>query len=102
MDLSSIKQTCIAAFGFFMGMTLFFVACAIFTIILSGSGYYIIKKYNKKINNKETKLLREIQTQQYFGFFLILIGILPYLNIILRGLFFNIGGNIGESIYNEL
>lgn len=102
VDLLIIKQTCVAAFGFMLGMTLFFIMCAIFTTILCGSGYYVIKKYNKKSNNQETKLLQEIQIQQYFGFFLIFIGILPYLNTILRGVFFNLGGNIGESIYNEL
>lgn len=85
-------------FGIMLGITLFFIICALYSIIFCGTGIFILKKYNKK----NTKLLKEIQTQQYFGLILIIIGIVPYLDTIIRGLFFNIGANVGQYISEEM
>ncbi len=85
-------------FGIMLGITLFFIICALFSIVFCGSGYFLLKKYNKK----NTKLFKEIQTPQYFGTVLIIIGIVPYLDTIIRGLFFNIGANIGQNVWEEM
>jgi|TARA_B100002052_G_C15853949_1_gene586507 uncharacterized membrane protein YesL len=98
MYLENIKNNLTSIFGIMLGITLFFIICALFSIVFCGSGYFLLKKYNKK----NTKLFKEIQTPQYFGLVLIIIGIVPYLDTIIRGLFFNIGANVGQYISEEL
>jgi len=96
MKITNIKNYLTSIWGFMLGITLFFLICALYSIVFCGSGIFLLKKYNKK----NTKLFKEIQTQQIFGMILIIIGILPYLDTIMRGLFFNLGSNIGQNIWD--
>lgn len=98
MYLKNTKNYFTSTFGFMLGIVAFFFICALYSILFCGSGIFLLKKYNKK----NTKLFKEIQTSQYFGLVLIIIGIVPYLDTIIRGLFFNIGANVGQYISEEI
>ena len=52
-----------------------YIILGLFVTIFFGSGYYLIKKHNKK----NTKLLKEIQPMQYLGILLCIIGIIPFI-----------------------
>ena len=56
-----LEQSFIGAFGAMAGVMLFMIFISLYAIIIAGSGYYILKKYNKK-NEKgeETPLLKEL------------------------------------------
>jgi len=109
MKLQNIKTNLMSIFGFMFGIMLFYIICAIWTIILCGSGIYLLKKYNKKdyvkIGNEtvvqDTKLLRQLKALQILGIILICLGVLPFLDVLVRGVFFNIGANVGQVIVDE-
>ena len=75
MRIKDLEQSFIGAFGAMAGIMLFMIFISLYAIIIAGSGYYILKKYNKK-NEKgeETPLLKELTNYQYIGIILILFG----------------------------
>ena len=76
--------------GAYMGFKVTETILAIIIIILLLIGYYFVDKYNKE----DTKLLREIQTGQYIGFFFWAIAVLPFLvTIIYYGILMFIDDN---------
>ena len=57
-------------------------------------GYSFIKKYNKK----GSKLLKDLQRNQYIGITFCIIGMTPWIRYLIAGF----GLEMGESIFNEL
>lgn len=97
MNLQNIKTNLKSIFGILGGVMLFYFICAIWTIALCGYGIYLVKKYNEK----NTKLLKQLNTLQIFGIILICLGVIPFIDVLVRGIFFNIGGNVGQFIVDE-
>jgi len=97
MNLQNIKTNLMSIFGIAFGFMLFYIICAIWTIILCGSGIYLLKKYNEK----NTKLLRQLKKLQILGIILICLGVIPFLDVLVRGIFFNVGANVGQLIVDE-
>ena len=60
---------------------------ALYAIILCGIGYLIITKYNKE----NTKNFEEIQSGQYIGIVLGILGLLPYVQYFFMGFMFEGG-----------
>jgi len=98
-----LEQSFIGAFGAMAGVMLFMIFISLYAIIIAGSGYYILKKYNKK-NEKgeETPLLKELTNYQYIGIILILFGTAPFLHHLISSIFFGFGLQVGEQLYENV
>lgn len=66
----------------------------LFSLAFIIPGAFLIKKYNKK----DSKTFEELQTEQYLGIGLCVIGILPWLRFIFAGF----GLEAGESLFENL
>jgi len=64
-----------------------YAAIALFSTIFVGIGFYLIDRYNKP----ETKMLNELQTGQYIGIVLAIIGFLPYMQYFFMSFMFEAG-----------
>ena len=76
--------------GVFVGMfgiISAYMMIALYSIIFVGTGYYIIQKYNKE----NTKLFEDIQTGQYLGIALAIIGLLPWMQYFFMSFMFEAG-----------
>ena len=71
-----------------------YILLGLFTVIFFGIGYYIINKYNKK----GTKLLKDIQSMQYLGIILCIIGMLPYIQYFFMGFL----GEAGSRVFDDM
>ena len=96
--LELIKGFFGVAFGATFGYIAAFAVIAIFTCLFVGSGSYILKKYNKK----NTALLQNIESMQYVGIVLIIIGLLPFLQYFMISFMGTLGSNAAEYAGNEL
>jgi len=101
--IKDLEQSFIGAFGAMGGIILFMIFISLYTIIIAGSGYYILKKYNKKDEKgEETPLLKELSNYQYIGIILILFGTAPFLHHLFSSVFFGFGLQAGEQIYENI
>ena len=86
------------AFGGTLGVALGFTAVemakGLFSIIFGLIGFYFIDKHN----TENTKLLQEINEDQYIGIFFCLIAFLPWISI----LFSSLGWYGGKEIVDQL
>ena len=81
----------------FGGILSGFAAIAVVGLIcitLFGLGYYLIVKYNKP----GTKLFKDIQSMQYVGIFLCILGTLPFIQYFFMGFLFS----AGESVFSNM
>lgn len=102
MRMKDLELSFIGAFGAMGGFYLFMIFVSLYTIIIAGSGYYILKKYNKKDEKgEETPLLKELSNYQYIGIILILFGTAPFLHHLFSSIFFGFGLQVGEQIFEN-
>ena len=74
-----------------------YIILGLFVTIFFGSGYYLVKKYNKK----NTKLLKEIQPMQYLGILLCIIGIIPFIRYFFAGFLMEGGTMLADNLFGE-
>jgi len=67
----------------------------LYSLALCLPGYYILEKYNKP----NTKILRELQGEQYVGLVLCFIGLLPWLQYFFFGLLASAGGSVADEMF---
>ena len=105
--LDSIKVWFMRFFGSTIGYILYLIVFAAYSLILIGSGYYLIKKYKRREPPrpkkgagppKRRKMFEDMRGQQYIGVFLIILGCLPLFFKIIEGLLFTAGTKIGSDI----
>jgi hypothetical protein len=65
----------------------------LYSVIFVGIGYFIVMKYNKE----NTKPLKELETPQYIGIVIAMLGLLPWIQYFFMGFLFE-GGEfaVGE------
>ena len=80
--------------GLALGFTAVEMAKGLFSIIFGLIGFYFIDKHN----TENTKLLQEINEDQYIGIFFWLIAFLPWIGV----LFSSVGWYGGKEIVDEL
>ena len=80
--------------GLAMGSTAVEMAMGLFSIIFGLIGFYFIDKHN----TENTKLLQEINEDQYIGIFFRLIAFLPWISV----LFSSMGWYGGKEIVDQL
>ena len=74
-----------------------YIILGLLVTIFFGSGYYLIKKHNKK----NTKLLKEIQPMQYLGILLCIIGMLPFIKYFFAGFLMEGGSLLADNLFAE-
>ena len=79
--------------GAFLGGTLVIMLVGLFSLFFCGIGYYLIVKNNKE----NTKPFEDLQKEQYFGAFLFMIGLLPWMRYFFMGFLFN----AGEAFFDD-
>tara|TARA_E500000178_G_scaffold312008_1_gene328356 strand:+ start:54 stop:353 length:300 start_codon:yes stop_codon:yes gene_type:complete len=88
--LDTFKHVFVAMFGVVSAWAMIGLYSAFFV----GIGYFIIRKYNKP----NTKLLKELQTGQYFGLVFIFFGLLPFIQYF----FMSFAMEGGSAFFNSL
>ena len=86
--------------GFFAGALGGILAAAligIICLILFATGLYIIKTYNKP----KSKLFQDIQSMQYVGIVLCLLGLAPFIRYFFFGILSSAGSSFTESFSDE-
>ena len=90
------------AFGAVGGYMAMMTAISLYTLLIAGSGYYLVKSNNKKSKDgKETPLFRDMTALQYFGAFLMVIGLAPFMVYFFQAFMFSLGAQAGEAIGDE-
>ena len=90
------------AFGAVGGYMAMMTAISLYTLLIAGSGYYLVKSNNKKSKDgKETPLFRDMTALQYFGVFLMVIGLAPFMVYFFQAFMFSLGEQAGEAIGDE-
>jgi len=74
-----------------------YIILGLLVTVFFGSGYYLIKKHNKK----NTKLLKEIQPMQYLGILLCIIGMLPFIKYFFAGFLMEGGFLFADNLFAE-
>lgn len=74
-----------------------YIILGLLVTVFFGSGYYLIKKHNKK----NTKLLKEIQPMQYLGILLCIIGMLPFIKYFFAGFLMEGGSLLADNLFAE-
>lgn len=92
--LKLFKEMFVGVTGGMLGVLSATAIVAIYTLTLTFIGYKIIKYYNKK----DTKLFKEIQTGQYIGIVICIIGFLPWMDSV----FYSFGSSAGRYGFNSL
>jgi len=64
-------------------------------VILFGTGWYLIVKYNKK----GTKYFEDIQPMQYVGIVLCVLACLPFIQYFFLGFLAEAGGSVFDSLF---
>jgi heme/copper-type cytochrome/quinol oxidase subunit 2 len=64
-------------------------------VVLFGTGWYLIVKYNKK----GTKYFQEIQPMQYVGIVLCVLACLPFIQYFFLGFLAEAGGSVFDSLF---
>ena len=91
--LNTFKVAFVAMFGVMSAYMVIGLYAAIFT----GIGYYIIQKYNKP----NTKLLDELQTEQYVGLAFAFLGLLPFIQYFFVSFMMEGGSYAFDSLMGE-
>ena len=89
--LSTFQHVFVGMFGVMSAYMVIGLYAAIFT----GIGYYIIQKYNKP----NTKLLDELQTEQYVGLAFAFLGLLPFIQYFFVSFMFEGGAYAFGSMF---
>tara|TARA_B100001250_G_C19746880_1_gene765792 strand:+ start:426 stop:743 length:318 start_codon:yes stop_codon:yes gene_type:complete len=83
-----------SAVGGYMAMM---TAISLYTLLIAGSGYYLVKSNNKKsTDGQETPLFKDMSALQYFGAFLMVIGLAPFMVYFFQAFMFSLGEQAGE------
>ena len=90
-DLFKLAFTGVA--GAVLGGASVLILLGLFSLFFCGIGYYLVVKNNKQ----NTKPFEDLQKEQYFGAFLFLIGILPWIRYFFISLMLNAGEDFYES-----
>lgn len=64
-------------------------------VVLFGTGWYLIVKYNKK----GTKYFKEIQPMQYVGIVLCVLACLPFIQYFFLGFLSSAGGAVFDNMF---
>jgi len=80
--------------GVLSGMATF-AAIGLFCLILFAMGYYFIVAFNKP----GTPLMKSLQPMQYFGIFLCLLALIPFLQYFFIGFLFEAGESLFSSMF---
>ena len=91
--LNTFKHVFVAMFGYISA----FVVIGLYSALFVGTGYYIIQQYNKP----NTKLFDELQTGQYVGIALAILGLLPWIQYFFMSFMFEGGSYAFNSLMNE-
>ena len=90
------------AFGAVGGYMAMMTVISLYTLLIAGIGYYLVKSNNKKSKDgKETPLFRDMTPLQYFGAFLMVIGLAPFMVYFFQAFMFSLGEQAGEAIGGE-
>ena len=93
----------LAGFSGAAGALMFFLTITLYTIIVAGSGLYLILKYNlKEKDGKHTPYFKQMTGPQYFGIFLLVLGLLPHLDTMLKSILWYFSQGVGLNMYNTL
>ena len=84
-SLFTFKKIFKLTFGAVSGYMFTYFLMALFTVIISGIGLYLLIKYNKEDEKIKTQLLDDLQTGQYVGIVIFIIGLLPWFQYIMMG-----------------
>ena len=96
--MNALKEYFIGGFGAMGGVIIFMTLLSLYTLIIAGGGFYLLKKHNKvNEDGNQTTLLQQVQPLQYIGLLLIVFGIAPFLNLI-NSILFGAGLDIGQNI----
>ena len=92
-----------AGLGATAGYLLFMLCMVLFAVVIAGSGFYILKRNNRKTKDgKETPLLNDLTAMQYVGIVLMCIGLAPFLIYFFQGLMFSLGIQAGSAFVGQL
>ena len=91
--LNTFKHVFVAMFGYMSA----YMVIGLYSALFVGTGYYIIQQYNKP----NTKLLDELQTEQYIGIVLAGLGLLPWIQYFFMSFMFEGGSYAFNSLMSE-
>ena len=90
------------AFGAVGGYMAMMTVISLYTLLIAGSGYYLVKSNNKKSKDgKETPLFRDMTALQYFGALLMVLGLAPFMVYFFQAFMFSLGEQAGQAIGDE-
>ena len=97
----SLKQSFAFGLGASAGYTVLMIAKAVFCLLFFGIGYFLLRHYNKKeTNGDETPLFTNMDSMQYLGCVLMVIGLLPYAGYFFMGFLFSGGADVANNMFN--
>tara|TARA_B100001175_G_scaffold305872_1_gene303370 strand:+ start:11957 stop:12268 length:312 start_codon:yes stop_codon:yes gene_type:complete len=100
--MNALKEYFIAGFGAMAGVFMFMTILSVYTLIIGGSGYYLLKKYNKiNEDGKQSPLFQELTPYQYVGLLLIVFGIAPFLQHFISSIFLGAGLEVGQNLVEQ-
>ena len=91
--LNTFKHVFVGMFGYMSA----YMVIGLYSALFVGTGYYIIQQYNKP----NTKLLDELQTEQYIGIVLAGLGLLPWIQYFFMSFMFEGGSYAFNSLMSE-
>tara|TARA_Y100001970_G_scaffold280392_1_gene389307 strand:- start:323 stop:628 length:306 start_codon:yes stop_codon:yes gene_type:complete len=91
--LDIFKGVFVAVFGYMSA----YIVIGLYSALFVGTGYYIIQKYNKQ----NTKLFDELQTGQYVGIVLAILGLLPWIQYFFMSFMLEGGSYAFNSLMSE-
>jgi hypothetical protein len=74
-----------------------YAVVGLYSAIFTGIGYYILDRYNKQ----NTKLLDDLQTEQYIGLVFCFLGLLPWIQYFFMSFMVEGGSYAFDSIMSE-
>jgi len=91
--LDTFKHVFIAIFG----ITSAYIVIGLYSAVFTGIGYYLLDRYNKP----NTKLLDELQTEQYVGLVFAFLGLLPFIQYFFMSFMIEGGSYAFNSLMSE-
>ena len=91
--LDTFKHVFVGMFG----ITSAYMVIGLYSAIFTGIGYYLVKTYNKP----NTKLLDDLQTEQYVGLVFAFLGLLPFIQYFFISFMVEGGSYAFDSIMSE-
>jgi len=95
--MNPLLNTFKLAFAAMFGVMSAYMVIGLYAAIFTGIGYYIIQKYNKP----NTKLLDELQTEQYVGLAFAFLGLLPFIQYFFVSFMMEGGSYAFDSLMGE-